>query len=106
MDESFPQDLTLEELEVLPMLKALIYKPTMQGGMARCLPLYEWAEKRGVAIVLSSSFESDVGLAHIASMAKRLSLKEPIGIGTSHFLGQFLRDPPLGFLSFAFSGVP
>lgn len=97
VDESFPQDLTLEELEDLPTLKSLIYKPTIQGGLSRCLPICEWAEKRGISIVLSSSFESDVGLAHIASMAKRLSIKEPIGIGTYHFLGQFLRDPPLEF---------
>lgn len=97
VDESFPQDLSLEELEALPMLKALIYKPTLQGGLAGCLPLQKWAEKRGITIVLSSSFESDVGLANIAEMAKRLSLKAPIGIGTYHFLEQYLRVPPLEF---------
>lgn len=86
VDESFPQDLSLKELELLPTLKALIYKPTIQGGMARCLPLKEWGESRGISIVLSSSFESAIGIRHIAAMAHRLSLKAPTGTGTSHFL--------------------
>lgn len=97
VDESFPQDLTLEELAALPMLKALIYKPTMQGGLSGCIPLKEWAEKKGVSIVLSSSFESDVGLACVASIAKRLSLTAPVGIGTYHFLSRFFCDPPFEF---------
>lgn len=96
IDESFPQDLCLEQLEELPMLKALIYKPTIQGGMHRCLPLHEWANKRGVSLILSSSFESDIGLAHIASMAHRLSLQSPIGIGTYHYMSKHLC--PLTFL--------
>ena len=90
VDESFPNDLSLKELESLPMLKALIYKPTIQGGLLHCLPLQEWAAKRGVSIVLSSSFESDIGLAHIASMAHRLSLSAPIGIGTYHYLRNYI----------------
>jgi o-succinylbenzoate synthase len=94
VDESFPQDLTLEELEGMPVLKALIYKPTIQGGMAGCIPLQKWAEKRGVSVVLSSSFESGVGLAHIAGMARRLGLQAPVGIGTYHYLGRFLCEPP------------
>ena len=98
VDESFPEDLSLEELELLPTLKALIYKPTIQGGMLGSLPLYEWAIKRGFSLVLSSSFESDLGLAHIASIAFRLSLTAPIGIGTYHFLSDYLCATPLRFV--------
>ena len=86
VDESFPEELSLEQLESLPMLKALIYKPTIQGGMLGCLPLHEWAIKRGISLVLSSSFESDLGLAHIASIAHRLALTAPIGIGTYYHM--------------------
>lgn len=86
VDESFPQDLSLAQLEWLPKLKALIYKPTIQGGMVGCMHLDEWTRRRGIELVLSSSFESDVGLGCIASMAHRISLKSPIGIGTYHFL--------------------
>ena len=97
VDESFPQDLSLSELESLPTLKALIYKPTIRGGMVHCLPLHKWAVERGITLVLSSSFESDLGLAHIASMAQRLSLSAPVGIGTYHLLQDFVCAPPLQF---------
>lgn len=86
IDESFPKDLSLAELELLPTLKALIYKPTLQGGLANCLHLQEWTQRKNIQLVLSSSFESDLGLAHIVSMAHRLTLSSPIGIGTYHFL--------------------
>lgn len=103
VDESFPHNLSLEQLESLPTLKNLIYKPTMQGGLLGCLPLHEWACRRGVSLVLSSSFESDLGLAHIASIAHRLSLTAPIGIGTYHYLRNYVCTNPLKFFrSFAY----
>ncbi len=86
VDESFPKDFSLADLEKLPTFKALIYKPTIQGGILEALPLHEWATRRGIALVASSSFESDLGLASVASMAHRLSLTSPVGIGTSHFI--------------------
>ena len=85
VDESFPFDLSLNELELLPSLKTLIYKPMIQGGMTRCIPLAAWAKKQGIELVLSSSFETSVGLHAIASMAKRLSITSPLGLGTSYF---------------------
>lgn len=97
VDESFPSDLSLEQLESLPTLKALIYKPTIQGGMLGCLHLHEWAMKRGIDLVMSSSFESHLGLAHVASLAHRLSLTTPVGIGTYHFLKEYEASNLLGF---------
>lgn len=85
VDESYPDELSLKDLEALPKLKALIYKPTIQGGILHCLPLKDWAIKNKITLVLSSSFESPLGLAHVSSMAHRLSLTAPIGIGTAHF---------------------
>lgn len=105
VDESHPADLTLEELECLPTLKALIYKPTIQGGMANCLRLLEWANNKKIQFVLSSSFESDVGLMNIAAMAHHLSLTAPIGIGTYHYLGEFINGKPLEF-SNSFVHIP
>ncbi|MEI8366784.1 MAG: o-succinylbenzoate synthase [Parachlamydiaceae bacterium] len=86
IDESFPQDLSLEDLEGLPLLKAVVYKPTIQGGMLGCLPIHSWAKKRGIALVLSSCFESNIGLEYVASIAQRLSLKAPVGTGTRHYM--------------------
>lgn len=105
VDESFPQDLSLDQLESLPTLKALIYKPTIQGGLLSCLPLLEWANKRGIELVLSSSFESDLGLAYIASTAYRLSLLSPIGIGTYYYLNKHICSPALQF-SRSFVHIP
>ncbi len=93
VDESFPSDLSLKELESLPNLRALIYKPTIQGGIFKSLHLHEWTQKRKIQFILSSSFESDVGLMNIVSLANLLSLKDPIGIGTYHYLSQYLGDP-------------
>ncbi|MBA2369977.1 MAG: o-succinylbenzoate synthase [Candidatus Protochlamydia sp.] len=99
VDESFPQDLTFEQLESMPALKAMIYKPTLQGGMLGCLQLLDWTKKRGLDLILSSSFESDLGLAYVGSIAHRLSLSEPVGIGTYHFLEDYLCQDSLGFSS-------
>ena len=97
IDESFPKQLSLEQLERIPSLKALIYKPTIQGGLLGCIALHEWTTKRGISLILSSSFESDLGLAHVASMAYRLSLFSPIGIGTHHYLKDHVCEKPITF---------
>lgn len=85
VDESFPSDVTLFDLEKISCLKALIYKPTLQGGYLHCLPLIDWCQKKGVDLILSSSFENKRGLLEIAKMAQRLSLKAPLGIGTEDY---------------------
>lgn len=105
VDESFPNNLSLEQLESLPTLKALIYKPTIQGGMVGCLPLHAWAANRGINLVLSSSFESDLGLAYVASIAHRLSLTAPVGIGTYDHLQEMACGVPLRF-SHSFVSIP
>ncbi|MFZ4772531.1 MAG: enolase C-terminal domain-like protein [Chlamydiia bacterium] len=97
IDESFPADLSLHEMEELPTLKALIYKPTIQGGRSMCSFLSKWAAERKIDLVLSSSFETDLGLAHIAAMAHRFSLSAPVGIGTYHYLNELVCEPPLRF---------
>ncbi len=95
IDESFPRNLSLKQLEQLPRLKALIYKPTLQGGLAYCVNLCAWCQKRNVSFVLSSSFESHLGLSHIVSMANRLNLSTPLGLGTQDYLINQLELRPL-----------
>lgn len=85
VDESFPADLSLDALATCPTLKALIYKPTIQGGLLHCLPLYQWTKQKNLSLIISSSFESDVGLSHIAAIAKRLGVNSPLGMGTYRF---------------------
>lgn len=97
VDESFPTDLTLKQLESHPSLKALIFKPTVQGGIKECISLKPWLDKHKIDLVLSSSFESDLGIATIASVACRLSLRAPIGIGTYFYLNETILSFPLQF---------
>ncbi|MFA6915818.1 MAG: o-succinylbenzoate synthase [Parachlamydiales bacterium] len=85
LDESY-HGLDLDRFANLPTLKALIYKPTVQGGLLNCLSILSWARQFQVDLVLSSSFESTIGLDHIRSMAQRLSLTSPVGIGTQHYM--------------------
>jgi O-succinylbenzoate synthase len=53
--------------------------------------------RKGILLALSSSFESDLGLAHIASIAHRLTLTTPLGLGTYHYLNNFVCENPLKF---------
>lgn len=83
IDESYPDDLTLEELSLLPQLKALIYKPMLQGGFSHAVPLVKWARANRCDFLLSSTYEGPIGLSHIAALAQRLHLPLlPLGLGT------------------------
>lgn len=98
VDESFPEPLSFDLLKLLPSLKAIVYKPTIQGGISGCIPLYKWANQNKIDVVISSCFESDIGLACVASMAHRLSLTAPIGIGTYYFQKRDVCTPLIQFI--------
>lgn len=86
VDEAFREQSDFHFWEKLPNLKAVIYKPMIQGGILPCRLLRDMTTRRGKQLILSSSYETDVGLNHIAGMAYRLGLNEPLGIGTRHCL--------------------
>lgn len=90
IEEPLSKGITLSELKKLPQIKAIIYKPTIMGGMLKAKQLQSWAQELGCSLVLSSSFESDVGHYNLAAIAHRLQLPFPNGIGTYHYLGQHL----------------
>ena len=56
VDESYPRDLSLAQLETLPTLKTLVYKPTIQGGLLHCLPLYHWTKKKRDRVGIEQQF--------------------------------------------------
>lgn len=85
IDESFPQKLSLEDLEKIPSLKAIIYKPTLHGGIVGLKTLYPWTQKDKIDLVLSSCFEGKLGLQSIVEMGRRLKITSPLGIGTAYF---------------------
>ncbi|MFN4173717.1 MAG: enolase C-terminal domain-like protein [Parachlamydiaceae bacterium] len=97
VDESYPRDLSFQDLEKLPALKAVVYKPMIQGGLVKANPLKAYTDRLGIKFIASSAFETDVGLAHVLAFADRLGLKEPVGIGTYHYLETLFCDDAIRF---------
>jgi isochorismate synthase/2-succinyl-5-enolpyruvyl-6-hydroxy-3-cyclohexene-1-carboxylate synthase/2-succinyl-6-hydroxy-2,4-cyclohexadiene-1-carboxylate synthase/O-succinylbenzoate synthase len=52
-----------------PGVAALVIKPSVVGGIEQAATLARWARRRGVAAVISSAFESSVGLASLSALA-------------------------------------
>jgi O-succinylbenzoate synthase len=95
----FPYPLAFDEtlrhgvMPTVPHLKALVAKPTLMGDVAGVMKL---AKEKRVDFVLSSAFESGMGIAHIASMAIRHQLPMiPMGLGTYSYLKEDLLETPL-----------
>ncbi|NQV30763.1 MAG: o-succinylbenzoate synthase [Candidatus Marinimicrobia bacterium] len=61
-------------------LKALVLKPTLIGCSARFVALVNQAREQNIMPVLSSSYESDVGLAALAHLAAAIT-GEQIAVG-------------------------
>jgi O-succinylbenzoate synthase len=71
----------------LPLLKALVIKPTLQDASAYCT--------LGKPLILSSAFESGLGILHIAALSKHWSLPHPIGLDTYRYLESDVLTTPL-----------
>lgn len=83
----FPFPLGLDALSSTITPKAVVWKPTVKG-----MPI------PASNLVLSSAFESGIGIGKIVQLADSLNLpKHPIGIGTYHYLSQTLLEEPLVF---------
>jgi O-succinylbenzoate synthase len=91
----FALDESLKELNLFnfPHLKAMVLKPTLLGDIS---PFVTRAKQQGLKVILSSFFESGLGLAHIACLAHRLGLhSDPIGLDTYRYFKQDLLTEPL-----------
>ncbi|MCB1110189.1 MAG: hypothetical protein KDK64_04355 [Chlamydiia bacterium] len=81
--KAFPYPVALdeslrEETPHYPNVQAHVIKPTLSG-----YPLPE--KTKGVDFILSSSYESEIGIYQIAKLAFRLNLPlKPMGLGTCH----------------------
>lgn len=65
---------------------AFVLKPTILGGITRAIELREIGAVRGIKSVISSTFESSIGLFYLASLAQS---DIPAGLDTA---GQFKED--------------
>lgn len=69
-----------------PQLKALVIKPTLIGSLSACEALVQQARSGNLRVVISSSFESDLGLGLLARLASEWAPNEPPGLDTGHWL--------------------
>ena len=91
LDESLAADPCLIGL---PGLAAAILKPTVSGGISEARRLMKEAEARGIQAVVSSTFETSIGIAGLG----RLALEAPgtvHGLGTAAWLAEDLLGEPL-----------
>lgn len=89
-------DETLREttdLKGFPHAAALIIKPTLQGVGERIEPILA----HGAPVIFSASFESGIGLTHIARLAAQLSPDRAAGLDTYRWLASDLLYNPLNF---------
>lgn len=68
-----------------PQLKALVIKPTLIGSLSACEALVQRASECSLRVVISSSFESDLGLGLLARLASEWAPDEPPGLDTGHW---------------------
>lgn len=86
---SIALDETLSRGEVWnyhPQLKALVIKPTLIGSLSACEALVQRAQVGNLRVVISSSFESDLGLGQLTRLASEWAPSEPPGLDTGHWL--------------------
>lgn len=91
LDESLAI-LTRAELEQAlchPSLAALVLKPTVLGGFARCLELAELAQRHGVAPVVSHCLEGPIGTSACVELARAIGATVPAGVAPHPALEQF-----------------
>ncbi len=82
LDETL-RDHNLDQIFPMANVKFAILKPTMQGGISTYQKLIPSLLKMGCGCSFSSSFESSLGLYHIANFAKVFNCSHtPIGLDT------------------------
>lgn len=75
-----------EEWHYHPQLKALVIKPTLIGSLSACEALVQRARAGNLRVVVSSSFESELGLGLLSRLASEWAPNEPPGLDTGHWL--------------------
>ena len=73
-------------------IKTFILKPMMIGGIRELSFWIDFAKEKDVQIVLSSSFESSVGIKKILGLANYFSITTPVGVDTLKFFAKDAAD--------------
>ncbi|GAB4327700.1 MAG: o-succinylbenzoate synthase [Candidatus Zixiibacteriota bacterium] len=96
LDEEVVNTADAEQLLCDDLCDVLVLKPVTVGGMTPCLELAHVARRRGKQIVLTSAWESDVGLAATAHLAAACGDVAAVsGLSTAGTIADGLVSPAL-----------
>ncbi|MEG0009610.1 MAG: o-succinylbenzoate synthase [Aeromonas sp.] len=82
-----------EPWQPIPQLKALVLKPTLLGSLANSEALVARARELKLKVIVSSCFESGVGLGQLARLAGEWAPDQAPGLDTKRWLAGDLLDP-------------
>ena len=87
-----------QELDNYTNIAAVVLKPTILGGIERAMQFARKAKSLGLAAVISSSFESSLGILTLAHLAAAISGKDtPVGLDTLSWLEHDLLLEPIDY---------
>lgn len=89
LDESLLK-LSVEEFKSLAGVDVLVLKPTALGGLEKAWQLMQQARALGLAAVISSSFESGLGILTLANLASCTVRDQAAGLDTLKWFEQDL----------------
>jgi len=94
LDEAV-QKLDFKLLKSIEGVDVLVVKPTVFGGLEKTWRLAHQAKALGMRTIISSSFESGLGIVALAHFSSCLSHNVPMGLDTlKWFAKDILLDPP------------
>lgn len=91
-DNEPSQEETLLRLIESTSIAAMVIKPTLVGGIHQCLRLARLAGRVGVTVVISSAYESSLGIASLACLADNVSPGTAHGLATLDVFEKHLTD--------------
>jgi len=93
LDESI-QHLTLEKIRAISGVEILVLKPTILGGIEKTLHIMTQAKNAALDTIISSSFESSVGIWTLVNIVETTSHNTTAGLDTlKWFKDDVLKQP-------------
>ncbi len=94
LDESLLK-MKIQDVNALPGVDVLILKPTMLGGIEKTWQWIQQAQRLAIRTIVSSSFESGVGISFLANLAACSHLLHPVGLDTLKYFKEDLLQYPI-----------
>jgi len=84
IDESLKQH-SLRDIKSLDGVETVILKPTILGGIEKITQMAEEAQAYGLHTIITSTFESGIGLRSLANLASCFSKHSAVGVDTGNW---------------------